>query len=317
MYSPRTAAMSFITELLRVRGGDQLHPFLTFLSSILQRCAAGVPDDARPHAELDGALYALGSLSDLLRKREPYSRQLEAMLIAHVLPEFRSSRGHLRAKACWVAGMYADVEFEDRRNFESLLVSIISSLNDRELPVRVDAVIALRYFVDAAEDINGLRTILPGLLNELFKLMAEVENEDLVFTLEALVEKFGEEMAPYADGLVQNLVAAFWRSLDTQDGGGGGDEEGAGALACLGSLRTIATVLDAVSGKPALYPALEAQLLPVLQRMLSMEGQDVYEEARPRAPPTPSLPHPALPRLRTCASGGWSTSASPSPRWTT
>ena len=36
--------------------------------------------------------------------------------------------------------------------------------------------------------------------------MNEVENEDLVFTLETIVDKFGEEMAPFAFGLCQNLV---------------------------------------------------------------------------------------------------------------
>lgn len=42
--------------------------------------------------------------------------------------------------------------------------------------------------------------------SEFFKLMNEVENEDLVFTLETIVDKFGEEIAPYALGLCQNLV---------------------------------------------------------------------------------------------------------------
>jgi hypothetical protein len=36
--------------------------------------------------------------------------------------------------------------------------------------------------------------------------MSEVENEDLVFTLETIVDRFGEEMAPYALGLCQSLV---------------------------------------------------------------------------------------------------------------
>lgn len=43
-------------------------------------------------------------------------------------------------------------------------------------------------------------------ISEFFKLMDEVENEDLVSTLETIVDKFGEEMAPYALGLCQNLV---------------------------------------------------------------------------------------------------------------
>ena len=43
--------------------------------------------------------------------------------------------------------------------------------------------------------------------------MNEIENEDLVFTLETIVDKFGEEMAPYALGLCQNLVCLCF--LDT------------------------------------------------------------------------------------------------------
>jgi len=43
-------------------------------------------------------------------------------------------------------------------------------------------------------------------VSDFFRLMNEVENEDLVLTLEVLVENFGEEMAPYALGLVTNLV---------------------------------------------------------------------------------------------------------------
>lgn len=41
---------------------------------------------------------------------------------------------------------------------------------------------------------------------------AQVDNEDLVLTLEAIVEKFEDEMAPFAVGLTQHLAAAFWRA---------------------------------------------------------------------------------------------------------
>lgn len=94
----------------------------------------------------------------------------------------------------------------------------------------------LFFFFNCIEaDLNEIRPILPQLLDgrwmynklsvlvpllfglvsgfnwqkihtEFFKLMNEIENEDLVFTLETIVEKFGEEMAPYALGLCQHLV---------------------------------------------------------------------------------------------------------------
>ena len=281
MYSPRTAAMNFISQLLRVRKAEQLDRFVAFLVSVLQRCGPATPPEQRPYEQLDGALFALGSLVDVLKRTPPYNTQLEAMLVAHVLPEFGNARGHLRAKAAWVAGMYADTEFSNVENFNALLQRVISLLCDPELPVRVDAVIALRAFVDASDEgsVSAMRPLLPRLLDELFKLMAEVDNEDLVCTLEAIVTKYGDEMAPYATGLVTNLVAAFWRHMNAGDGDeDDADDDGTGALACLGCLRTVSTILDAVTAHPTLYPQLEVLLLPVLQRMLSEDGQDVYEE---------------------------------------
>ena len=35
------------------------------------------------------------------------------MLLQHVVPLFASPYGHLRAKACWLAGIFADIEFSD------------------------------------------------------------------------------------------------------------------------------------------------------------------------------------------------------------
>lgn len=49
-------------------------------------------------------------------------------------------------------------------------------MRDPDLPIRVDSVFALRSFVEA---------------------------------LETIVDKFGEEMAPYALGLCQNLVRIY------------------------------------------------------------------------------------------------------------
>ena len=71
---------------------------------------------------------------------------------------------------------------------------MVNALKDPELPVKVDAVVALGSFVEAADDIAQLRPILPQLLDEFFKLMNEVESEDLVFTLETIVEKFGRRL---------------------------------------------------------------------------------------------------------------------------
>ncbi|XVE81091.1 hypothetical protein DITRI_Ditri15bG0035500 [Diplodiscus trichospermus] len=275
LYSPRTAAMDFVSELVRKRGKDNLQKFIQFIVEIFKRYDQA-PVEYKPYRQKDGALLAVGALCDKLKQTDPYKSELEHMLMQHVFPEFRSPVGHLRAKAAWVAGQYAHINFSDPNNFRQALLSVVSGLRDPELPVRVDSVFALRSFVEACRDLNEIRPILPQLLDEIFKLMNEVENEDLVFTLETIVDKFGEEMAPYALGLCQNLATAFWRCMNTAEADDEADDPG--ALAAVGCLRAISTILESVSRLPHLFVQVEPTLLPIMLRMLTTDGQEVFEE---------------------------------------
>ncbi|KAH1156543.1 hypothetical protein AAZX31_18G263200 [Glycine max] len=275
LYSPRTASMDFVSELVRKRGKENLQKFIQFIVEIFRRYDE-VSAEHKPYRQKDGALLAIGALCDKLKQTEPYKSELERMLVQHVFPEFSSPVGHLRAKAAWVAGQYAHINFSDQNNFRRALQCVVSRMQDSELPVRVDSVFALRSFIEACKDLNEIRPILPQLLDEFFKLMNEVENEDLVFTLETIVDKFGEEMAPYALGLCQNLAAAFWRCMNTAEADEEADDPG--ALAAVGCLRAISTILESVSRLPHLFVQIEPTLLPIMRRMLTTDGQEVFEE---------------------------------------
>ncbi|XP_049369945.1 importin beta-like SAD2 [Solanum verrucosum] len=275
LYSPRTAAMDFVSELVRKRGKENLHKFLFFIVEIFKRYEEAAPE-YKPYRQKDGALLAIGALCDKLKQTEPYKSELERMLVQHVFPEFSSPAGHLRAKAAWVAGQYAHINFADPNNFRNALHSVVTGMRDPDLPVRVDSVFALRSFIEACKDLNEIRPILPQLLDEFFKLMNEVENEDLVFTLETIVDKFGEEMAPYALGLCQNLAAAFWKCMNSAEAEEEADDPG--ALAAVGCLRAISTILESVSRLPHLFIHIEPTLLPIMRRMLTTDGQEVFEE---------------------------------------
>ncbi|KAF5946841.1 hypothetical protein HYC85_017069 [Camellia sinensis] len=275
LYSPRTAAMDFVSELVRKRGKENLQKFILFIVEIFKRYDETTVE-YKPYRQKDGALLAIGALCDKLKQTEPYKSELERMLVQHVFPEFSSPVGHLRAKAAWVAGQYAHINFLDPNNFRKALHSVVAGMRDPELPVRVDSVFALRSFVEACKDLSEIRPILPQLLDEFFKLMNEVENEDLVFTLETIVDKFGEEMAPYALGLCQNLAAAFWKCMNTAEADDEADDPG--ALAAVGCLRAISTILESVSRLPDLFVHIEPTLLPIMRRMLTTDGQEVFEE---------------------------------------
>jgi len=282
MYSPKSAASNFLHELCEARGKNMV-PFMEQVTAIFaqyqQAAAAGqVPEDVA--RRMDGALLSIGALSDILKSKAAYKGQLEGMLAAHVVPLFASSHGHLRAKACWLGGVFSDTKFAAGHGsgptFQALFKANVALLADPDLPVRVGAVMAARQFIDAydTDEVDQIKPLIPSLLDEIFKLMQEVDNEDLVLTLEAIVEKFEDEMAPFALGLTQHLAAAFWRALEAEEAADGGDD----GLAAFNTIRTMCTVLDSVSQQPALVAQLEDVCFPILQKMISENGQDVFEE---------------------------------------
>ncbi|RRT63855.1 hypothetical protein B296_00015257 [Ensete ventricosum] len=97
IYSPRTSAMDFVNELVRKHGKGNLQKFIQFIKEIFRRYDEA-PVELKPCYQKDGALLAIGAVSDKLMQSESYKSGLESMLVRHVLPDFSSHVGHLREK---------------------------------------------------------------------------------------------------------------------------------------------------------------------------------------------------------------------------
>lgn len=66
-------------------------------------------------------------------------------------------------------------------------------------------------------------------------------------------------------------AATFWRCVNTAENDSKADDPG--ALAAVGCLRAIGTILESVSRLPHLYVQIEPTLLPIMRRMLTTDGQ--------------------------------------------
>lgn len=53
------------------------------------------------------------------------------------------------------------------------------------------------------------------------------------------------------------------------------EAEDTGALAAVGCLRAISTILESISSLPHLYIQIEPTLLPILRKMLTSDGQGI------------------------------------------
>lgn len=82
----------------------------------------------------------------------------------------------------------------------------------------------------------------------------------------------GMNLTPFTNPVsFTGQAAAFWKCLESSETDD--DEDDSGALAAVGCLRAIGTILESVSRLPEIYPAIEPTLLPIMQRMLTTDGQ--------------------------------------------
>ena len=133
--------------------------------------------------------------------------------------------GHVRARAAWAASQFAETVSKDAEFSQQIVTGVMSQLRDTDFAVRFQAAVSLRHLIYDSEEGQArpsvlpiVEKVLPQLLDELFKLMDEIGNDELVATLEVLIEAFSEHMAPYAQGLCQRLAQHFVRLAISESG---------------------------------------------------------------------------------------------------
>ena len=161
---------------------------------------------------IEQRLQSVGGLPHSAVVQEPYKQQLEPMLLQYVMPAFESECGHLRAKACWVAGQYADIDFRDGSGcgptFNALFAQTVKALQDPDLPVsrhpcRVPKQAAGKGWLRACVCGGGASVRWHGQ-----RLWLQVR-VDAVVALRNLVEAYDEDhladIKPHIAGLLDHL----------------------------------------------------------------------------------------------------------------
>lgn len=239
---------------------DMLQNAMSFVLTVLTNPESGP-------RQKDGVLHIVGAVADVLLKRCLYKEQMELMLATHVFPEFTSPHGYLRARACWVLHHFCEVRFKHETNLVHALEFVQNCLlHDKDLPVKVEAAIALQLLVtsqdraqriiepnvkpiilgelflpDALSHLILLKRIMSSLCNpisELLKIIRETENDDLTSVMQRLVCTYSEQVMPIAVEMTMHLATTFGQVLDGEESS---DEK---AITAIGLLNTIETILN-------------------------------------------------------------------------
>jgi len=265
-YDPRISSITLMTDLVKHRGKNVTQNLLGFLTDCLIRYESCSPEQKNP-IEKDGALLAIGSLSDYLLSKKKYSSQMESLLVSHVFNEFHSPIGFLRCRACWIVQRYAKVNWsQDGNNLGTLIQLVLQRLSDPNLPVQIEASKALRFLIEVEGTEKTLFPVLPHILTEYFRIMNEIGNDEVVAALQVIIDKFGDHIEPHAVALVVQLSKSFSTYCSA------GDDDDESALAAAQCLECIATVLKGTCERPDLYKSMEPCLIPLVKHILGNDG---------------------------------------------
>ncbi|RXN17627.1 importin-7 [Labeo rohita] len=211
------------------------------------------------------------------KERKIYKDQMEFMLQNHVFPLFRSELGYMRARACWVLHYFCEVKFKNDQNLQTALeLTRLCLINDNEMPVKVEAAIALQVLISNQEKAKDyitphIRPVMQALLH----IVRETENDDLTNVIQKMICEYSEEVTPIAVEMTQHLAMTFNQVIQTGPDEEGGDDK---AVTAMGILNTIDTLLSVVEDHKEITQQLEGICLQVIGTVLQQHVLEFYEE---------------------------------------
>ncbi|KAL4818822.1 armadillo-type protein [Aspergillus spinulosporus] len=283
--APDVAATNFLITLTKNRK-KQTFSILTFVNGIVSKYEAA-PEDQKLPREKEGALRMIGSLASvILGKKSPIADQVEYFFVRHVFPEFRSPHGFLRARACDTLEKFEQLDFQDPNNLMIIYRNILESMTDSELPVRVEAALALQPLIRHDVIRTSMQQNIPQIMQQLLKLANEVDVDALANVMEDFVEVFSAELTPFAVALSEQLRDTYMRIVGEllERNAAKGEEDTYGdflddkSITALGVLQTIGTLILTLESTPDVLLHLETVLMPVISITLENKLYDLYNE---------------------------------------
>ncbi|XP_057289833.1 importin-7-like [Hydractinia symbiolongicarpus] len=268
-FSPNAAAKSYLKEAVKKRK-NILQPVVEHTMTIFNMDAT-----QRDPKHKDGALHVIGSLAETLSKKKQYKNHMEAVLTSHVLPEFLSQHGFLRARACWVTQQFAIITFKDANVLKQTLHCVLNCLGDKELPVQVEAGIAIRHIVEEQDEQGASEMIRPHvkeLVQQILRVLRESENDELTGTISKLVQNFTDEVTSISLELVSTLTETFHSLVESEE-----DYDNKSVTA-MGILETIEIIVGEVDSSPQIMAQLEQLVSRLIKSVLEKELMEYYEE---------------------------------------
>ena len=272
--TPCMGAAVVLVEMTKKRPKATLDIIFQFVSRVLTKNAEmGAASNPRLQ---DGALHMAALIGNFIGHKERYKGILEQMLVRFIFPEFGSPHDFLRYRACHVMQSFAAMPFGNPANLTAAIEVTVKSLQDKELPVRVQASIALKHLVEEQQMATpALSPHIKDIVGVLLRVLHESESDDIPYVLDQLMERFPQELTPFALELSQQLVQQFMKMLDYDEN----DLYGHRPIVASSTMESLKNVISIVDDSPEAMALQEQVCVPLAAHILNTGVMDFIEES--------------------------------------
>ncbi|KAI3403398.2 NMD5 [Candida oxycetoniae] len=233
----------------------------------------------------DGIMRILGSISGYL----PKDSTMEPLMTSLIIPNLDSKHEFLKARAIEVCSQFAEVTFSNRETLFNMINSILKNFDDEDasLPVQFNTALSIQAFIVNDEFKQALSNIILNTMSKLLELSNEIDNDAISVIMQECVENFSEQLQPFGVDLMTRLVQQFLKlaseineasKLDIDDFDANYDDQGDKAMAALGFLNTMITVLLSFENSQELCIRLEEICSPAIEFVLVNQIDDFFAE---------------------------------------
>uniref|UniRef100_A0A4W3GXB4 Importin 8 n=1 Tax=Callorhinchus milii TaxID=7868 RepID=A0A4W3GXB4_CALMI len=246
--SPTIAAQNFLYTAAKKRK-EVLPKMMSFCYHILT-------DPGTDPRKKDGALHVIGSLAEILLKKNVYKGQMELMLQNYVFPLFNSNLGYLRARVR-NTGKFCDI-----------------AIHWLTLPLFLHSFLSVCLKVRTYELREYIKPSVRPVMQELLHIVRETENDDLTNVVQKMICEYSDEMTTIAVDMTQHLAMTFSKVLQSD----AYEEIEDKTVMAMGVLNTIDTILTVVEDHKEITQQLEGICLQVIGLVLQKRVIEFYEE---------------------------------------
>ncbi|KAI0337442.1 ARM repeat-containing protein [Trametopsis cervina] len=283
--TPVSAATTFLLSLTSNRTKITFLPILAFINRVLS---------SKPAApQRFGALNMTAALGPFIMRHPDVKDSMEQFLVSNVIPEFTAGEPYMRAIACEVLGTVekSGLTWTNDSNLRAAFQSVTTCLDDAELPVRVQAALAVTEMVTMHQSVKeAVGPQVGKVIQTLLKLSEETDLDILNGCMETMVENYQPELLPVAAELTARLCETYTRlaresiALDEAEGGNldldrimeqdGGEDK---IFAAMGVAKTIGTVVNAVDSSPEILAQVQEIIIPIITLTLENKLLDLFD----------------------------------------